>query len=123
MNPWIFQIAVTVNTTHDDKDDNLWWEIEILKQDNPIASVVGARDPAGPYPKETWRNCDTRDIIIPLSPPYAFIDRFSLRLRVTQHYTGKNNGWEGNIEANAQLADGRSNRPGDSGDGEEFGGG
>lgn len=101
------QILVTVNTTHDDKDYDLWWELEILQGNQPLGKVSAGNDGNSRYPRATWPNDDRRDIVIPLDKTYLYSDRLKLSLRISQHTYSKNYGWEGNVEAVAHLVGGQ----------------
>jgi hypothetical protein len=91
-------VKLTVQTTHDDKDDALSWLIEISDDDNVYGSVeVGSG--------EVWANDTAKDISINLKKNFAYADRKSVKIKVTQKSSGKNYGWEGYLVVNGVLSD------------------
>jgi hypothetical protein len=98
MGDQIIQIVVTVNTTDDDKDAGLWWELDVIEGPTLKGQLVTG--------KEGWDNPSTRDLVIQLKDVYPYSDRLKLKLRINQRHGDKNDGWGGNIEAVAHMKGG-----------------
>jgi len=96
-------IKVTVQTTHDDKDSDLSWFIEI----HDGTTVYGSAEVGS---GEVWRNDTTTDLSITLSKSFAYADRQAFKIRVTQKSASKNYGWEGWLSVNGALGDGTVKR-------------
>lgn len=92
-------IKLTVQTTHDDKDSDLSWLIEILDDDNIYGSVeVGSG--------EVWGNFTAKDITINLKKSFPYAERHSVKIKVTQKSASKNYGWEGYLQVRGILGNG-----------------